>query len=151
LTVFLVRHAQALARHQWAHEDLQRPLTEKGFEQALAIAARLKGEGVTRLLSSPAVRCRQTLEALAAEVGLDIEDAPALLEGSPVSAAQTLLDEVAGTDAVLCSHGDVIPDLVNRLIAEGLDANGRDAKKGSTWVLTHDGRRFVRGRYIPAP
>ena len=91
------------------------------------------------------------LDPLAAAVGLTVEDAPALLEGSDVREAKALLDSVAGTNAVLCSHGDVIPDLVNRLIAEGMDANGRDAKKGSTWVLTHDGRRFVRGRYVPAP
>lgn len=151
LTVYLVRHADALSRNVWAHDDLRRPLTGKGFDQAQALVGLLGDKGITRLLTSPAVRCRQTLDPLAAHLGLTIDDAPALLEGTPASQARALLDSVAGVDVALCSHGDVIPDVVNRLIAEGMDANRRDAKKGSTWVLTHDGRRFVRGRYLPAP
>ncbi len=151
VTVYLVRHADALPRQEWAHDDRLRPLTEKGFRQARALVDLLGDEGITRMLTSPAVRCRQTLDPLAAHLGLVIEDAPALLEGSPVRGAHDLLDELAGVDVALCSHGDLIPDLVNRLMAEGMQAHGRDAKKGSTWVLTHNGRRFVRGRYLPAP
>ena len=151
MTVFLIRHADALPRQQWAHDDLLRPLTEKGFGQAQGLVELLGGRGIDRMLTSPAVRCRQTLDPLASHLGLVLEEAPVLLEGSPVRAAHDLLDELADDDVALCSHGDLIPDLVNRLIAEGMEAHGRDAKKGSTWVLTHNGRRFVRGRYLPAP
>ncbi len=151
LTVYLVRHADALSRNVWAHDDVLRPLADKGFDQAQALVGLLGDKGITRLLTSPAVRCRQTLDPLSAHLGLTIEEAPALMEGTPASEALALLDSVSGIDVALCSHGDVIPDVVNRLIAEGMDATGRDAKKGSTWVLTHDGRRFVRGRYLPAP
>lgn len=151
MTVFLIRHADALPRHQWAHDDRLRPLTEKGFGQAQGLVELLGGRGIDRMLTSPAVRCRQTLDPLASHLGLVIEETPVLLEGSPIRPAHDLLDELAGTDVALCSHGDLIPDLVNRLIAEGMEAHGRDAKKGSTWVLTHNGRRFVRGRYLPAP
>lgn len=151
MTVYLVRHADALPRQEWAHDDVLRPLTEKGFGQARGLVELLGARGITRLLTSPAVRCRQTLDPLASHLGFVIEEEPALLEGSPVRPARALLDELAGTDVALCSHGDLIPDLVNRLIGEGMEAHGRDAKKGSTWVLDHDGRRFVRGRYLPAP
>jgi len=151
LTVYLVRHADAVSRQEWAHEDLLRPLTGKGFDQAQGLVDLLGDIRVTRFLTSPAVRCRQTLEPLASHLGLVIEETPALLEGTVVHEARALLDSVTAGDVVLCSHGDVIPDLVNQLMTEGMEARGRDAKKGSTWVLTHDGRRFVRGRYLPAP
>ena len=133
------------------HDDIERPLAVRGFDQAQALVGLLGDKGITLWFTSPAVRCRQTLDPLAAHLGLPIDEAPELLEGSSVAGARALLDSVAGADVALCSHGDVIPDVVNRLIAEGMDANGRDTKKGSTWVLTHDGRRFVRGRYLPAP
>jgi 8-oxo-dGTP diphosphatase len=151
LTLYLIRHADALSRHEWAHEDVLRPLTDKGFDQAHGIAELFGDKGITRLVTSPAVRCRQTLDPLAARLGLTIADDPVLLEGAQVSGARALLESLAHEDAALCSHGDVIPDVVSKLIAEGMDANGRDAKKGSTWVLSHDGRRFVRGKYLPAP
>lgn len=151
MTVYLVRHADALSRSVWAHDDLLRPLTEKGFGQAQGLVDLWGDKGIRRLLTSPAVRCRQTLDPLASHLGLVIEDTDVLLEGAPVEGARALLDSVRGTDVALCSHGDIIPDLVNRLIAEGMEAHGRDAKKGSTWVLHPEGKRFVRGRYEPAP
>lgn len=151
MTVYFVRHAVALSRHEWAHDDTERPLAQRGFEQAQGLVGLFGDKGITRLVTSPAVRCRQTLEPLAVHLGIPIEEAPELLEGSSVAGARALLDAVAGADVALCSHGDVIPDVVHQLIGEGMDANSRDTKKGSTWVLTHDGRRFVRGRYLPAP
>ena len=151
MTVYLVRHADALSRTTWAHDDLLRPLTEKGYGQAQGLVDLWGDRGITRLLTSPAVSCHQTLDPLASHLGLVIEDAEALLEGAVVDRARDLLESVKGIDVVLCSHGDIIPDLVNRLIVEGMEAHGRDAKKGSTWVLDHDGKRFVRGRYQPAP
>lgn len=151
MTVYLVRHADAVSRHGWARADALRPLAEHGFVQAAGLVGLLGGHPITRMLTSPAVRCRQTLEPLAGQLRVEIEDAPVLLEGAPVKAARALLDSVADTEVVLCSHGDIIPDLVNQLIAEGMDARGRDAKKGSTWVLAHNGKRFVKGRYLPAP
>lgn len=151
MTIYFIRHADALSRHEWARDDIERPLAERGFEQAQGLVGLWGDKGITRLVTSPAVRCRQTLDPLAAHLGLPIDEAPELLEGSSAKGARQLLEALAGEDVALCSHGDVIPDVVNRLIAEGMKANGRDAKKGSTWVLTHDGRRFVKGRYVPAP
>ena len=33
MTVYLIRHADALSRQEWAHDDHERPLTPKGFDQ----------------------------------------------------------------------------------------------------------------------
>ena len=56
------------------------------------------------------------------------------------------------TGAVLCSHGDVIPDLLEHLLAHG--AKLKDElrwQKASTWVLSWDGDRLTKGRYVPPP
>src|SRR4051812_442509 len=58
----LVRHAHAGSKKQWSGPDHERPLSRRGQEQARDLAGVLAGLGVTRLLSSPALRCRETLQ-----------------------------------------------------------------------------------------
>jgi phosphohistidine phosphatase SixA len=152
VTAYLVRHADAVGRHSWAKDDELRPLSEKGTRQADALVDVLGDNPITRVLTSPAVRCRQTVEPLAERLGVSVEDVGELREGMPLDRARALLDALAGEDVVLCSHGDLIPDLVNQLIGEGMEARGgRDCKKGSTWVLEARNGRFRRARYLPAP
>jgi hypothetical protein len=53
---------------------------------------------------------------------------------------------------VLCSHGDVIPDFLEALEASGTRLKGEVRwQKASTWVLTWDGNRLVKGQYLPPP
>ena len=60
--------------------------------------------------------------------------------------------EVRGTGAVLCSHGDVIPDLLEHLLARGTKLKDELRwQKASTWVLTWDGDHLAKGRYLPPP
>mgnify|MGYP001253632055 CR=1 FL=1 len=147
--IYLVRHADALSRSGWAVDDRLRPLTEKGFDQARGLVEVLAAERIDTIVSSPAVRCLQTVEPLADALGLGVVEDPCLWEGNPVGPFRRLIDEL--DHAVLCSHGDLIPDLVDQLIGEGMDAVGRDCKKGSTWVLEREGPTFTRGTYRPPP
>ena len=149
MSVLLVRHADAVSRHGWTSDDRLRPLTEKGFEQARGLVAPLAGHRIEVIVSSPAVRCVQTVLPLADALGLEVIEDPALWEGMPVAPVRRLADDL--DHAVLCSHGDLIPDLVDQLIAEGMDAVDRDCKKGSTWVLERQGRAFARATYLPPP
>jgi len=105
----LVRHASAGERHLWADDDRLRPLDDKGRRQALEIAAALCSEDIRRVVSSPYVRCVQTVEPLAAELGLEVELDERLAEGAGQAAAD-LLDEEG---IVLCTHGDVASDLLD--------------------------------------
>jgi probable phosphoglycerate mutase len=72
--VYLVRHAQAwknvpaLLRPSGLSEAQLDSLTDEGHEQARAVGRRLAAAGVTRVLSSPAQRARQTAEAIAGEL-----------------------------------------------------------------------------------
>jgi phosphohistidine phosphatase SixA len=145
MPLYLVRHAKAGNRSKWVGPDALRPLTKSGREQADRFAAELADEPVTRILSSPYVRCVQTVEPLARKRGLEVEPVGALAEAGPF---EPVLGLLAGLPdhSVICSHGDLIPDTLNALIRRGMEVVGEpDFRKGSWWVLHRDGDAVVRG------
>jgi 8-oxo-(d)GTP phosphatase len=58
----LVRHAHAVRRGSWSKDDQLRPLDKAGTDRAERIAAALAAYGVTSLVSSPSLRCTDTLK-----------------------------------------------------------------------------------------
>jgi broad specificity phosphatase PhoE len=90
-TVYLVRHAEA----GWSPDEM-RPLTAQGREQAGAVADALVPLGPDAIYSSPYTRARQTVEPLAARIGLPIEDVEDFRE--------RLLTHVAVADFVAASR-----------------------------------------------
>ena len=102
-----------------------------------------------RCRSSPYVRCVQTVEPLADKLGLPVEDDERLAEGADPSAALDALLELADRGGVACSHGDLIPVLLDRLVADGMRVEGPLLdQKGSSWILETEAGRVVRGRYV---
>lgn len=151
-TAYLVRHARAGSRDKWHEDDALRPLSKAGRRQAEALVATFRGMEVARIVSSPLVRCVQTVRPLALDRGLPVETSDALAEGAPLEDAMAVLAELASTPAVLCGHGDVIPALVLHLVELGANITGeRDWKKASTWVLEREGGRVARTTYLPPP
>jgi len=103
------------------------------------------------VLTSPALRCRETVRPLAERLGLHVTDEPVLAEGADPSRVLALI-EAAPADTVLCTHGDVIPEVVRLLHLRGAELPAtRRWQKGSTWVIVHDGERFVQARYTAPP
>ena len=152
MPILLVRHADAGSRSGWEGPDRERPLSAAGRAQARLLAASLQEHAPKRLLSSPYVRCVQTLEPLAAAVGLQVQAVDSLGEGRAYEALD-LVRSLAGSGAALCTHGDVIPEVLQALVAEdGLDlgAYPRQAK-GSAWILESAGERFISATYLEAP
>jgi phosphohistidine phosphatase SixA len=152
MALYLVRHAVAVGRSAWHHADEKRPLTPKGQRQAQALLRLLEGAEVRRILSSPAVRCRDTVAPLAKALGLDVHEATELAEGHGPRKATDLLSETAVKkgDSVLCAHGDLIPELLRRLARDGAHLESElQYAKGSTWELHVDDGKIVRGRYHP--
>jgi phosphohistidine phosphatase SixA len=123
MSVVLVRHASAGHRHAWEEDDNLRPLDDRGRRQANGLVAGLAGVELTRVLSSPAVRCVQTVEPLADALGVDVERRDGLAEGTRRDEALALVRE-AGDGAVLCTHGDVVSELL-----------GDEGPKGAAWIL----------------
>jgi 8-oxo-dGTP diphosphatase len=151
-TLYLVRHAKAGERRTWNGDDRQRPLSKRGRRQAKRLVAVFGGHSIERLLTSPYVRCRQTLEPLAKNRRLEIEERAELEELIPVDGALKLIRKLAGSNAVLCSHGDMIPALIDRLQQEGMEVSGpAESKKGSVWVIKAEEGRLVRATYLPPP
>jgi 8-oxo-(d)GTP phosphatase len=136
VTVFLVRHGSAGNRSEWEGDDRLRPLDERGRRQARGLVALLGDRGVEHVLTSPYIRCRETVEPLADALGLPVKERDELAEGASREAAVTLVAGLRGAPAVLCTHGDVVEELT-----------GEETKKGSTLVLSPDELR--RLGYFP--
>ena len=150
--LYLVRHAKAGSRNAWTRDDRLRPLSKPGRRQAENLVRLFDGRKVDRILSSPFVRCVQTVRRLSIERALPIEESDVLSEGAPLASVLELVAELDGVAAVLCSHGDVIPALVEHLAEHGMAVEGEpDWRKGSTWMLERDGGRIVRGRSLAVP
>jgi phosphohistidine phosphatase SixA len=153
VTVFLVRHAKAGSRERierWDGPDRERPLTKSGRRQAEGLVGLLAEDAVTRVLSSPYVRCMQTVESLAAARHLTVEADGRLAEGAGADAALGLITALDA--AVLCSHADVIAAVVMTLADQGTPLRPALAwDKGSTWALEVSDGRVVSGRYLPPP
>lgn len=151
-TIFLLRHGSAGNRDKWKKDDRLRPLTKKGTKQANAIAKTLASRGIERIFTSPYQRCVETVEPIAALTGAKIEISEALGEGPDVDAAYQLIHDLAGTNAVICSHGDVIPATINRLMWLGLALQSRFyCSKGSMWEVDIEQGKYTEGRYVPPP
>lgn len=149
--IYLVRHAKAGSRAAWGDDDAMRPLVEEGREQARVIASRLAPLRPPRLVSSPFLRCRQTLEPLAEMTSVAVESIDALREGVAVDTALAFLEGLAD-GSVACSHGDVIPAVLKRLEWHGLDiVDWPDTRKGSVCRLERHEGRFVRAHFSPPP
>jgi 8-oxo-dGTP diphosphatase len=151
MTLYLVRHGSAGVRDDGDPHDADRPLDEVGHLQAERLADWLRHESPSAVLSSPLRRCRQTVEPLAKELGLDVVTEDRLAEGTDIEDAWALVQRLAGTSAVLCSHGDVIPEVVSRAQRRGMLVPGKSGcAKGSVWSLQHwDGETFATGIYTP--
>ncbi|AKT50304.1 NUDIX hydrolase [Arsenicicoccus sp. oral taxon 190] len=128
----VVRHAKALPRSRWTKDDRLRPLDDRGRERARAIVPILDAFGVTRLVTSISVRCADTLAPYAEVAGLELKTKHGLTEEAfvddPDRAVRHLRKAVVrGVPGALCSHGPVLPLLLEELsvLASVEDAEGR--------------------------
>jgi 8-oxo-dGTP diphosphatase len=144
MALFLVRHAKA-GHREFGPVDRERSLSADGHAQAKALVKYLSNTTVTRLLTSPFTRCRQTLAPLAETTGLDLENTFQLSEGAPFEPVLQLLAELPD-GSVLCSHGDLIPDVMQALVRRGLTIKGEEHwSKGSVWVLKRTDGHITEG------
>jgi len=150
--VYVVRHAKAGSRSAWSGPDDHRPLSKPGRRQAAALADVLPLANEARVASSPSLRCVETVEPLARQLGVEVERSPGLAEGMGFRAALELALELAEVGGVLCSHGDVIGDLLDHVERRGIDLGVElGLEKGSAWALRVDGADIVEARYLPPP
>ncbi len=139
----VVRHASAGERSEWAGDDRDRPLDDRGRGQAVALAALLQAYDVRRAVAADVLRCRDTLAPFAAALGVPVTTDPAVTAGpfakDPSAGVAVALDLAAGPSAVLCTQREVIEDLVASVSRRlGLPGRGEGIgpiAKGSMVVL----------------
>ena len=152
MILYLVRHAKAYSRSAWIEADELRPLTPAGILQAQAIATALEAESPVRLISSPFARCHRTLDPLARALRLRIELDPRLAEGADVDELLDLVAEHREERAVLCGHGDWIPELVAKLAPDQAASGPIACQKGSLWRIELRNGDAPRATYwLPRP
>lgn len=115
-----------------------------GQDEARGLLTRLASYPISRILSGPAIRCQQTVAPLAARHGLPIELTNDLAVEATADQLLGLVTNPALGTAVLCSHGEVIGQVLQQLVAGGLVlADPLRWEKGSTWVLDSRGGAVV--------
>jgi 8-oxo-(d)GTP phosphatase len=156
-TVLVVRHGTAGSRSRYSGDDTKRPLDKRGRAQAEALVPQLLAFGPTDVYAADRVRCHQTVEPLAAELGVPIHNEPALTEEAyaknPKRGRQRVLRIAAqGGTPVICSQGKVIPDLVARWCErDGVRPDRSRNHKGSTWVLSLSAGKLTAADHIGGP
>ena len=156
MSILVVRHGSAGNHLAWEGDDADRPLDPRGLAQAASLAEAFAGFPVSLVLSSRAVRCQNTVLPLARQAGLEVAPDPVLYEGASLQAlrlVETLAkDDERNNTTVLCSHGDVISEMLHNLILTGVRTHGdRGCAKGSVWELSCRGGVVVEGRYHHPP
>ena len=133
----LVRHADAGVRSAWYGSDEWRGLTGPGHSQAVAVAAMLGGLPLLRILSSPSLRCRQTVVPLALAEALDVEPCWQLgLQAEPADVLGLLADPETES-AVLCTHRETLQALFGQLPGSGpaVAEAGDPMEMAAVWIL----------------
>jgi 8-oxo-dGTP diphosphatase len=153
-TVLVVRHGSAGSKARFAGDDAKRPLDKKGRAQAEALIGQLFAFGPTDVYAADRVRCHQTVEPLAEELGVVICNEPTLTEEAyaenPERGRQRIL-QIAGFNRtpVICTQGKVIPDLIGWWCdRDGVQPDTSRNRKGSTWVLSLSGGRLIAADHI---
>ncbi len=150
-TLVVLRHAEAQPRRGWEGEDRLRPLLDSGRRDAEALVGILAAYDVRRVVSSPGLRCVETVQPYVEAAGVKAETVDVLSEEGfrpkPLRRlAADLLDDLREDVAtVVCTHRPVLPEL--------LDALGVEAKaleKGELLVLhVRKGRVRAVERHLP--
>jgi 8-oxo-(d)GTP phosphatase len=153
-TVLVVRHASAGSKSRFSGDDKMRPLDKKGRAQAEALVGQLTAFGPSDVYAADRVRCHQTVEPLAEELGVIICNEPTLTEEAyaenPKRARRRIV-QIAGLHRtpVICTQGKVIPDLIQWWCdRDGVRPDKSRNRKGSTWVLSLAAGRLVAADHI---
>jgi broad specificity phosphatase PhoE len=147
--IYLLRHAHAGNKRAWRGPDARRPLSDTGRREAAGLVPQYRDRPVATILSSPALRCQQTVQPLAEDRHLPVDLERRLdVDAEAEQAAALLRPDL--DDVVLCTHGELIGRLLGLLRARGAPI-GDDARwpKGSTWLLRLSGGRVAEATYLP--
>ena len=106
--VLVVRHGEKVS-------DTDERLTEAGHARAERLAKMLKDAGVSAIYSTDTERARDTVQPLAAVLGLKVE----IYDKSDARFVERIRREQPGGIGVVAGHSNTIPDLLKALGCPG--------------------------------
>ena len=142
MAILLLRHTSAGHRRTWDGPDHLRPLDEQGRRRGRgarghlrAVRGRAGADQPLRPLPEVGRAARPAISASPSRSG------PSSPRARPRAETLGLVGDLAGQSAVLCTHGDIVAELL-----------GEESLKGSTWVVEPgpDGS-LRRLEYLPPP
>ncbi|MEU8342030.1 8-oxo-dGTP diphosphatase [Actinomadura meyerae] len=149
----ILRHASAGDKREWREADELRPLDAAGRREATALAGLLHAYGPMRVVGSATARCLETVlpYARATRASITTDAAFTIGDTGPEQAVRRLLS-LAGAATVVCTHGEIVSDLVTGLCKE-MGAKVPDdtsLRKGEFWAAhVADGSLAALERHIP--
>jgi phosphohistidine phosphatase SixA len=129
--MLLLRHASAGVRHEAPADDRARRLDRVGRADARALTSALGAHAIERVVSSPHVRCLETVAPLARNRGLEVETCGELAPESSRAATLRLLASLP-ENVLVCTHREVF---------ERLFGGDVTCEKGGTWIAERGTRR----------
>jgi 8-oxo-dGTP diphosphatase len=139
----VLRHTSAGDKHDWAGDDLLRPLDQRGRTGAERLADVLSVFGPVRVSASATARCVETVLPYASRMGAGVHADWAFTVGRTRNARDRVAELIAArTPALVCTHGELVAELIGQACDELGAEPLEDARlaKGGFWVLhTLDG------------
>jgi 8-oxo-dGTP diphosphatase len=147
----VLRHGHAVARDEWRGTDRDRPLRASGRTQAVALVQVARAYGSDRVLSSPAIRCVQTIADLLTAAHAHAELWPGLGEdGTPEQfdhAASVVVELLTGRQStVVCSHRPVLPKLFEAIAHAGGPTPPAEPLRPGEYIVIRGADLLTRGR-----
>jgi len=115
--LIVLRHAAATPRASWAGEEAKRPLLPAGREQAKRLVSLLDAYGPKRLITSPWVRCQQTVAPYSKKTKRTLIERSQLTElaneRGPRKTENVIEDTFGQTkNALICTHRPALPTII---------------------------------------
>lgn len=118
--IIALRHGKAVSPGTWDGPDATRPLLHRGIEEATSIAPAIAAWAPQKLISSTATRCLATIEPLAELTGLEVRAISAISQDAYEDGTSKVKKVVRKRlekrmPVVLCSHGPVLPQIIDAI------------------------------------
>jgi 8-oxo-dGTP diphosphatase len=119
-SITILRHGKSIPPGDWDGPDATRPLLHRGLDQAMTAAPSIAAFGPTRLISSSATRCLTTIEPTSRVTGLPVKIQPGISQDAYADGTSRAAEQITKRlrrkqNVVLCTHGPIIPELVEAI------------------------------------
>jgi phosphohistidine phosphatase len=139
MNCILLRHGIAVERDEWKGAEGDRPLTEKGKQRVVQVAAGLSRLDVqpTHVLSSPLIRAIETAKIVhrSLQVRSAVQIVDALLPNAPPDRLLSMLHDLPPESCVLCVGHEPHLGMVAAVLLAGRPSEAFPFKKAGACLI----------------